>query len=396
MSSLRSFVAVAAALALVLGAGAATDLESQLEETNDRLDEARDALDGIEVDVDAATADLHDLDQRMVALQADLRDLEAQLAEAQEAYDAAGVEVQAVRGRLQQATVALQAAEQTRDERDRRLDDRLAATYKYGSVSYVSVLLGSEDISDFVSTSYLVRAVIDTDRTMLEGAEQDAREIARTRAEVDGLREQVEARQQAALSALRDVQALTEQQRRVTEQVQSEQARRREILRKLEATQASYEHLVDDLEAESNRLAEELAKSRWRAGAPGAGELVWPTSGRVTSSYGWRTHPIYGTRRMHTGVDIGAPAGQQIVAAAEGLVLSAGWRGGYGLAVVIDHGGGVATLYAHQSALAVAEGEVVSSGQTVGYVGSTGNSTGPHLHFEVRVEGEPRNPMDWY
>jgi murein DD-endopeptidase MepM/ murein hydrolase activator NlpD len=154
--------------------------------------------------------------------------------------------------------------------------------------------------------------------------------------------------------------------------------------------------MVDEYEAESARIQEELAKSRWKAAAPGKGGLLWPTDGRAGSGYGYRTHPITRQRRMHTGVDVGAPMGQPIIAAAEGLVVGSGWRGGYGLTVVIDHGGGLATLYAHQSRLSVSQGQVVQAGQKIGEIGSTGQSTGPHLHYEVRVNGSPRNPMDWY
>jgi murein DD-endopeptidase MepM/ murein hydrolase activator NlpD len=185
-------------------------------------------------------------------------------------------------------------------------------------------------------------------------------------------------------------------QRELTTLVAEERSRRADVLATLESNLATYKQLVSSYEAESARIAAELAKSRWRAGAPGAGELLWPTDGRAGSGFGYRTHPIFGSRRLHTGIDIGGPTGQPIIAAADGLVVSAGWRGGYGMAVVIDHGGGLATLYAHQSRLTVSEGTVVGAGQKIGEIGSTGQSTGPHLHFEVRVNGSPRDPMEWY
>ena len=133
-------------------------------------------------------------------------------------------------------------------------------------------------------------------------------------------------------------------------------------------------------------------------GGPAAldvGRLAWPVSGRVSSRFGWRIHPISGRRKLHTGLDIAAPTGRPITAAADGTVLVAGNRGGLGLAVDIAHGGGLVTRYAHQSRLAVRAGQRVTRGQVIGYVGSTGMSTGPHLHFEVRVGGAPQDPLPW-
>jgi murein DD-endopeptidase MepM/ murein hydrolase activator NlpD len=117
--------------------------------------------------------------------------------------------------------------------------------------------------------------------------------------------------------------------------------------------------------------------------------FIWPASGVVTSGFGWR----WG--RMHEGLDIAASYGAPISAASSGTVIYAGWMGGYGNLVVIDHGGGLATAYGHQSSIAVSSGSQVSQGQTIGYVGSTGHSTGPHLHFEVRVNGSAVDPMGY-
>ena len=127
----------------------------------------------------------------------------------------------------------------------------------------------------------------------------------------------------------------------------------------------------------------------------GSGQFIVPVAGRVTSGFGSRVHPISGRVRMHTGVDFGASTGTPILAADSGVVVSAGWRNGYGNTVLIDHGNGLATLYGHQSRLAVRAGQSVAQGDVIGYVGSTGNSTGPHLHFEVRKGGTPVNPMSY-
>ena len=120
--------------------------------------------------------------------------------------------------------------------------------------------------------------------------------------------------------------------------------------------------------------------------------VKWPAQGRVTSGFGWRIHPITRRNELHQGIDIAASSGTTVVAAAAGKVTFSGWNGGYGNLVTIDHGGGIVTRYAHLSKRSVAKGDSISAGQAIGLVGSTGFSTGPHLHFEVRVDGEAVNP----
>ncbi len=128
----------------------------------------------------------------------------------------------------------------------------------------------------------------------------------------------------------------------------------------------------------------------------GTGQLSWPVSGGViTSPQGWRTHPIFGTSIYHAGMDIGVDEGTPVHAADDGVVVDADWLGGYGNCVIIDHGNGMQTVYAHNSALVVSAGQSVSKGELIAYAGSTGYSTGPHCHFEVRINGEPVDPMGY-
>ena len=157
---------------------------------------------------------------------------------------------------------------------------------------------------------------------------------------------------------------------------------------------AAAEEHKDGLQADAERLEDEIARLQSDEGeAPGV--IGWPINGRVSSPFGYRTHPILGVRRLHTGIDINGSTGTPISAAAEGKVILSQTYGGYGRAVVIDHGGGMATLYAHQSSIAVSVGEVVTRGEVIGYVGCTGSCTGPHLHFEVRLNGVPVDPMQY-
>ena len=172
---------------------------------------------------------------------------------------------------------------------------------------------------------------------------------------------------------------------------------------KLVAHQKSLSGRIDDLEEISAAKEAKLQKLIRLASAPSyptyvpaprsAGGYIYPVRGPITSYFGYRIHPIYGTSRLHTGMDFGVGYGVPILAADNGVVIHSGWYGGYGNTVILDHGGGFTTLYAHASSLAVSNGQTVNQGQTVSRVGSTGNSTGPHLHFEVRYNGSPINPL---
>lgn len=189
--------------------------------------------------------------------------------------------------------------------------------------------------------------------------------------------------------------SLQNELQRSSDALQEEYRRQRSLL-------ASYEAEIEEIEVEIASLEKEqssikkLIAERARAAGAAPGSLVRPVPGGISSGFGPRIHPIYGYSLMHNGVDMNGGMGQQIAAAAGGIVFFAGVKGGYGNSIMIDHGGGMVTLYAHQSRFAVSHGQKVSTGQVIGYVGSTGVSTAPHLHFEVRINGNPVNPTKYF
>jgi len=215
-------------------------------------------------------------------------------------------------------------------------------------------------------------------------------QIQRVEAEQQALdvqRAQLSMQREAAVAARAVVDA-------IRAEVQAELDLQRALLAEVEHQISQFEVELDGQEAEQARLEQLLADSQRRAGAA-PGKLLWPTDGDLTSGYGMRRHPILGYVRLHAGIDISAASGSKIWSAAAGTVLSAGAYGAYGSTVIIDHGGGMATLYAHQSKVAVAAGAEVKAGDLIGYIGSTGLSTGPHLHFEVRIKAKPVDPMQY-
>ena len=405
ISRFRRTAAVAAAAVLsLLVAGVPLGSAATVDDLRDDLDAARDQLDDAEEELartreqkGSVAEQVRAADAAIAELTDELAALEAQLTEARQVAEDAATRTEQARQRLQVLDGELRDAEAYLAERERMLEDRAVAAFMFGSVNYAEVVVESRSVTEFVNTTYYLRRILDEDKRVVEDVEDLTVQLATARAEADRLREQVESDQRAAEDALAVITSLTEEQARVTALAEEERGRRRALLRELEVVEAATEAQIAELEAESAALEEELRNARWRAGAPGQGTWVWPTSGSITSPFGYRTHPIYGSTRLHAGVDIGAGWGTPIVAANTGLVIAAYCSaGGYGCRIVLDHGGGMASLYAHQSSFAVAEGSVVTAGDVIGYIGSTGASTGPHLHFEIRREGVPENPMAHY
>ncbi len=402
---LRRKLAVVLSAGLVMGmlggtvAASATvdELRDEISDTRSQIDSAKDELNETREQLGTVADQVRAADSTLAELSTELATIERQLLAAQADAEAAAERTAQARADLALLDAELRAAEEYLAEHQQILSDRVVSTFMYGSVSYADVVVESESVTDFMNTTFYLRTVLLNDKSVVDDVAELKAQLVEARTEADRLREVVEAEQRAADAAKDELASLAAAQERATAAAASERAKRANLHRQLEIAEAATEAEIAELAAESAALEKKLRKARWRAGAPGSGSWVWPTSGTITSNYGYRTHPIYGSRRLHAGVDIGAGYGTTIVAANEGKVVSAYCTGGgYGCRIVIDHGGGMASLYAHQSSFAVSEGTIVSAGQTIGYVGSTGASTGPHLHFEIRRNGVPENPMQHY
>jgi murein DD-endopeptidase MepM/ murein hydrolase activator NlpD len=274
-----------------------------------------------------------------------------------------------------------------------RLGDRVDKLYRQEETDTLSLLLSSASFTDALDVFDYLRRIADQD-------ERIANEVGAAKNRVREQREQTRTtrkrhRQETRVVAVRvgQIRALRDRLAASRSGLVATQAGRQEDLAQLTAIERDQLAEMESLQETSAELAAKIQAAQAAAGtgggSPSAAGFVWPVLGPVTSPFGWR----WG--RMHEGIDIAAAAGTPIRAAAAGTVIYAGWLGGYGNLVVIDHGGGVATAYGHQSGIAVGTGAPVAQGQVIGYVGSTGHSTGPHLHFEVRVNGVPQDPLGY-
>ncbi len=288
---------------------------------------------------------------------------------------------------LQKATHALEDASQELADGRTAVGDRLLELYEdQGNNGYLDLLLSSADVGDLLQASELAHLLMEQDEEALQDLlAQQARWQARRR---------TVQRKEREVATLQQRVAVWHNQTNISRlQVANNLQDVRDERKDVEAELAALERDSAAVTAMLRRLQTSVAgRRRYKTVYTGSmGGL--PVAGRMTSPFGYRFHPVLHYRRMHTGVDIAARHGSPIVAAGGGEVISAGWRGGYGNTVIIDHGGGRATLYAHMSSIAVSAGQVVSRRQLIGRVGSTGISTGPHLHYEVRINGSPVNPL---
>lgn len=249
-----------------------------------------------------------------------------------------------------------------------------------------ALLLQSQDLNEFLDRRYQLRRVYQSDRQVLSELKAAADAIEKQRRNVESQKNQV-----ALLT-----QELQAQKAEFQAQAKSQES----LINRLRLDRKALEAAEEQLARDSANLAV-LIQQRLPSEAPnrivirGTGRMSYPSDGEITSVYGYRVHPILGYTRFHSGVDFGVDYGSPIRAADSGVVIFAGWYGGYGQAVIIDHGSNLTTLYAHTSELYVSEGQTVQRGQVVAAVGSTGLSTGPHLHFEVRLDGETDDPMKY-
>jgi murein DD-endopeptidase MepM/ murein hydrolase activator NlpD len=275
-----------------------------------------------------------------------------------------------------------------------RLDRRLVSIYMSPRPTMLEYLFGATSIEDVIDTAHYLSLIGQEDKRI-------AAEVARSKLAMEQARTHTAKLRKTVRSAERVLSARAAQVRETRDallgardSLAASKQGKLVALSELSAQERAQAQEMDALLAQSSQLAAQIRAAQAANAAsgdttPSASGLVWPVSGPVTSPFGWR----WG--RMHEGIDIGVGYGAPISAAAAGTVIYCGWAGGYGNLVVIDHGGGLATAYAHQSSIAVSCGQQVSQGQVVGYIGCTGHCYGPHLHFEVRINGSPVDPLGY-
>ena len=352
--------------------------KGQLQDVRSEMKEKRQIIKEYRAQEKDVLADLSQLEEAIEQKEKQLEVLASRIKRNQRDVEKAGRELEAAEEKLQQQLDLLNA--------------RLRDTYKNGDVSYLEVILGAEDFSDFIKRLDFLSLIIKQDAELVDAIELQKVEIEERKAVLEIKRKEMLAAQATAEDKQRELEAQSAQKERILSRVREEKVAYEQALDELEQTSRELESVIRTLQARQSYRPPVKPNSGVHKSN---GRMVWPTAGRVSSPFGYRVHPIFGTVKLHTGIDISAPSRTPIKAGDDGVVIFSGWMRGYGQVIIVDHGGGISTLYAHCSALLVGEGTNVDRDQTIARVGSTGFSTGPHLHFEVRVNGSPVNPMSW-
>lgn len=370
---------------LTARADTVSDLQSKLSEAQEARKNAEAGLSNVKGEISNAKAKREELDIDISALETEIYTLSVQIEENEKG--------------IAQITEELEEAEEDATEYEDTFKERVRVMYERSGVSFLNILFGAENFADFLKRVETVAQIVEYDKAVMK-------RMADTQAQI-----------QEKKTALEESNAIVELSRQIQESKKAELDANKDaltaVISDLESDEEAYRAALDEADVAEEALRAEIraltaapatAAPKSEAAATPApvkdsgGRFCWPTPSTtyITSPYGTRYHPVQKRNKTHTGIDIGAGHGASIVAAEGGTVLRAGWNSGYGNYVVIDHGGGVQTLYGHCSALTVKSGQSVSRGQQIALVGSTGVSTGPHLHFEVLINGSYTDPMSYF
>ena len=345
------------------------DLTQKQNELRNQKDEATQALEGVKTNISETMEDLQELSEKIIQHEAEAEKLE--------------LEIDELITDIQEKTINLEASQKNYDEQKALLEKRLIVLYEAGETSYLDVLLHSSSLSDFISNYYMMTEMARYDTELLENIEQATNLI--------------EAEKEALETQKSKLVALQEENDKKIAMVSNMKVLKTNYINQLTEEEKALQADIEVFNQEMAQIESDLINLTDSNSAYAGGEMAWPAPGyyTITSPFGYRVHPILGVTRFHSGVDIGVPTGGKVIAANDGIVIKTTYTSSYGNMVMIDHGGGIVTLYAHGSKIIATLGQEVKRGDVIMEAGSTGWSTGPHLHFEVRLDGEYQQPLDY-
>ena len=360
-------------LASIIVPAASAATQAEIDKAKAETEKAKEDLKAKEKAKEEAAAQLDALDKQLSQIENEVKAMEAQIGETEKD--------------VKKKEAELAKAEREHKEYLELFKSRARAMYENSEIDYMEIIFGAENFSDFLSKIEVVTQLINYDNGVLERLKET--------------RDQIEAAKKKLEETLATQKANKETLEKKQQSLVSARTEKENLLKEAQKNVEIYEALVDKAEAAEAAFIKEN-EAAFTAGANTKvyktdGTYNWPVPSTkyITSYYGYRIHPVYGYKKFHSGIDIGASYGADIVAMADGKVTLASWNGGYGKCVVVNHGGGLTSLYGHNSDILVSYGQEVKKGQVIAKAGSTGVSTGPHLHFEVRKNGSTTDPRGY-
>lgn len=347
------------------------ELEEKQNQINTQIDQKNEQLTEVQGQISSVMQELQNLSEEIAGYEKEIEELNGQTEE--------------LKVSIEELEKNLAVSQESYNKQKKALEDRLVVIYEAGETNYLDVLLNSKSLSDFISSYYYISEIVKYDKELLEDLERDKNKIENSKKTLEQQREKLK-----SIRNNRERTAIVLENTKVLQNNYKNQLSEEE--KALQAEIEEYESQVKEVEAEILMLTTANLSADYTGGI-----MAWPVPGytRITSEFGMRLHPILKVYKLHTGIDIGAPMRANFIAAADGVVVKAGMNSAYGNMVIIDHGGGISTLYAHGDEILVTVGQEVKRGDAILKVGSTGYSTGPHAHFEVRVNGEYVQPLNF-
>lgn len=347
------------------------------------IKELKDKQKDVEKQIDEKKDQIKEISNQARNVSNEIKELDKKLNVATDELDAVEEEIKKLEENIEKTQEELIEAEANIEEKQETFNKRLRVMYKTGSAGYIEILLSSTSISDFLSRQDMLKSIAKHDTELITYMKEQRDIIDARKAELNAQKAKVEVSKNKLEIRRRDLAKATRA--------------KQDYMGRLETEHKALEKEIDASNKLAKELESEIVKLQVNTNPYSGGTMSWPVPGysRISSPFGYRIHPILKKKKFHSGIDIPAPTGSNVVAGSEGIVIHSGNLGGYGKVIMIDHGGGIVTLYAHNSRLIASNGQSVNKGDTIAKIGSTGMSTGPHLHFEVRKNGAYTNPITW-
>lgn len=340
----------------------------------------------------AAQQELSEIQNKKKTAESDKAKLDSEINDLNQQISAVSAELDRTAALLSQKETELALAQEECEKQFDSFKNRARIMYENGPSTYIEILFSSGSFSEFMSSIEIIKNLLDYDNRILDERKAAREEIAAQKTEIETIKNDQETRRQTLSQMQSTLETKRASQSAVISQLESREETVRRQVEEQVAEEARIQSLINQALAAQKTSAQSASSS-----VSGTGTMQWPcpSTNRLTSRFATRQHPIDGVTKMHNGIDIAGGYGADIIAADSGTVLFSGNSSSYGKYIVISHGGGLTTLYAHCSQLLVSAGATVSRGQTIAKVGSTGKSTGPHLHFEVSLNGSRQDPLSY-